>query len=54
MTKTERIIKNVDATMSMEDMPLTRDDKKRLQECLDGEVSFNEAIARLVKKYAHA
>jgi len=54
MTKTERIIRNVDATMRMEDMPLTRDDEKRLQECLEGKVSFNEAIAQLVKKYAHA
>ena len=51
MKRIERIIENVNATMSMENMPLTRDDKKRLKECLEGKTSFDDAVTTLVKKY---
>jgi len=47
----ERIIANVNATMAMEGMPLTDDDKARLRLCLNGEKSFEETVAELVKMY---
>lgn len=53
MSKTERIIENVNATMSMEDMPLQEPDKKRLQECIEGKVDFQVAINVLIRKYMH-
>lgn len=51
MSKVEQIIENVNATMSMENMPLIEADKKRLKECLEGKISFDDAVATLVKKY---
>ncbi|MCD7784047.1 MAG: antitoxin VbhA family protein [Oscillospiraceae bacterium] len=47
----ERIIANVNATMAMEGMPLTDEDKARLRLCLNGEKSFEETVAELVKIY---
>lgn len=51
MSENERIIENVNATMAMEDMPLETEDRRRLEECLEGKVSFEEAINCLLKKY---
>lgn len=53
MIKEDRIIENTNATMSMENMPLLQEDKERIRECLEGKVSFQEAIDKLVKKYTH-
>ncbi len=53
MSKTERIIENVNATMSMEDMPLLESDRKRMQECIEGRVDFQEAINELIRKFMH-
>lgn len=53
MSKEDRIIENTNATMSMENMPLLQEDKERIRECLEGKVSFQEAIDKLVKKYTH-
>jgi hypothetical protein len=49
----ERIIENVNATMSMEDMPLLDSDKERMRECLEGKVDFQDAINVLINKYMH-
>ncbi len=49
----ERIIENVNATMSMEDMPLLDSDKERMRECLEGKVDFQDAINALINKYMH-
>ncbi len=51
MTKNERIIENVNATMSMEGMPLTQEDRDLATSCLEGKIDFGEAIASLVKRY---
>ena len=51
MTSNERIIENVNATMSMEGMPLTQEDRELATRCLEGKIEFGEAIASLVKKY---
>lgn len=53
MNKTKKIIENVNATMSMEDMPLQEEDKVRITECIEGKVSFKEVIEQLVKKHTH-
>lgn len=55
MTKTEQkklqIIKEVDATMRMENMPLTNEDKQRLKDIADGKTTVNEAINKIIKEY---
>ena len=54
MSDTERIIANVNATMAMEGMPLTNDDKMRIRDCLEGRKSFDETIKELVDFYRKA
>lgn len=51
MSKNDRIINNINATMSMEDMTLLKEDKDRLRECLEGKVSYEDAINKLIKQY---
>lgn len=51
MSDLERIIENVNATMSMEDMPLMAVDKERIKKCLEGSISFQDAVEILVAKY---
>lgn len=53
MSKNDRIIKNINATMSMENMALLKEDKERLRECLEGKVSYQDAIDKLIKQYTH-
>ncbi len=52
MTKTDRIIENVNATMAMEDMPLTEDNKRTIRRYLDGAESFEDVLASVIQKYA--
>ena len=54
MNNTERIIANVNATMAMEGMPLTADDKMRIRDCLDGRKSFEATVKELVDFYRKA
>lgn len=51
MTRNEKIVENVDASMNMEGMPLTEEEKQIGLKCLDGEMNFREVIERLVKQY---
>lgn len=51
MTNNERIIENVNATMSMEGMKLTQEDRDLAASCLEGKIDFGEAIADLVRRY---
>ena len=51
MTKTDRIIENVNATMAMEDMPLTEDNKQTIRRYLDGAESFEDVLASVIQKY---
>ncbi|HIW35391.1 MAG TPA: hypothetical protein IAA30_00230 [Candidatus Treponema faecavium] len=51
MTETERIIANTNATMTMEDMPLTSADMQRISDCLVGKKSFNTAVNELIAQY---
>jgi len=47
----EIIIKNIDFTMNMEDMPLTVKDKERLKICLNGKKDINEILQEIIKKH---
>lgn len=51
MTKNEKILENVNATMSMENLPLEQEDKERIMECLEGKQTFKSAIDLLINKY---
>jgi len=51
MTKNEKIVENVNASMSMEGMPLTEEEKKIGLKCLEGELDFRTVIEDLVKQY---
>ncbi len=51
MSESDRIIANVNATMSMEGMPLTELDKARIRDCIDGRKSFDETVRELIEKY---
>jgi len=50
--KAELIIENINFTMTMEDMPLTEEDKSRLRSCLDGNRDINEILRETIKKHA--
>ncbi|MDR1927792.1 MAG: hypothetical protein LBQ33_04040 [Oscillospiraceae bacterium] len=47
----ERLIGEVNGTMSIEGMPLTDEDKERLRVVLRGEVTADEMVRRLVAKH---
>jgi hypothetical protein len=49
--KVENIIKNIDFSMKMEDMPLTEDDKIRLKNCLTGKADINKVLQETIKKH---
>ena len=48
--KAEKIIKEVNATMSLEGMPLDNDDKELIARIVD-EISIDDAIEILNKRY---
>lgn len=52
MTKQERIIENVNASMAMEGMPLTEKDKQRIRDCLGGKTTFQDAVNEIIRKHA--
>jgi len=51
MRTTEQKISIVNATMAMEGMPLTTEDKKRLQDIFEGNITAEETVRDLVAKY---
>lgn len=53
MNNIDRIINNINANMSMEDIPLLEEDKKRLRLCLEGKISYEDAIAEIIKQYTN-
>jgi len=52
MRSTEHKIRAVDATMAMEGMPLTDEDKKRLRDIFDGNATVEDTVEGLVKKHS--
>lgn len=47
----KKIIRNVNANFSIEGMPLTNADKKRMTDCLTGKSTIDETVKRLVEKH---
>jgi hypothetical protein len=52
MRTTEQKIRIVNATMAMEGMPLTDDDKSRLRDIFDGKTSVDKTVQDLIKKHS--
>lgn len=50
----ERILANVNASMTMEGMELTESDKKRITDCLMGTRTYEDTIKELVRAYKKA
>lgn len=50
----ENRIARVNATMAMEDMPLTEDEKNTMRDILQGKISYEEVREQLIKKYTKA
>lgn len=49
MSENNRIIKNINATMSMENIQLLKADKESLKKRLEGKVSYQDAIDKIIK-----
>ena len=47
----ENIIENIDFSMKMEDMPLTKEDKNRLRNCLNGTVDVDKILQEVIEKH---
>jgi hypothetical protein len=47
----ENIVENIDFSMTMEDMPLTNEDKKRLRDCLNGIADVDDILQEVIKKH---
>jgi hypothetical protein len=47
----ETIIKNIDFSMKMEDMPLTEEDKIRLRNCINGKEDIKKVLQETIKKH---
>jgi hypothetical protein len=45
------IIGNIDFSMSMEDMPLTAENKEEMRKCIEGKIDLNKLIAETISKY---
>lgn len=54
MSEAERIVANVNASMAMEGMPLTKDEKNLIKDCIEGRKSFDEEVKKLVEYYKKA
>ncbi|MDR1422596.1 MAG: antitoxin VbhA family protein [Coriobacteriales bacterium] len=52
MRDTEQKIREVNATMAMEGMPLTESDKTRLRNIFEGKTTAEETVRRLIQKHA--
>jgi hypothetical protein len=47
----ENVVKNIDFSMKMEDMPLTDEVKNRLRDCLTGTVDVDKILQDVIKKH---
>lgn len=52
MRDIEQIIKEVDSTMAMEGMPLSKEDKKRMKDIYHGHTTADETIRELIRKHS--
>lgn len=54
MSEIERIVREVDSSMSMEGMALTNEDKTRIAKCLSNPEEFGKTLTALLKKHTVA
>lgn len=54
MTQAEKIIEEVDSSMTMEGLPLTGEDRRRIQRCLEDPSKLKEALRGLIQKHTQA
>jgi hypothetical protein len=47
----ERTIQDINFTMSMENMPLTEQDKQRIRDCLSGKLDIDEVLRQTIAKH---
>lgn len=52
MKDIEKIIEEVNGTMSMEGMPITADDRSRIRLCLRDKKLYNETLKNLIRKHS--
>ena len=52
MKDIERVIKQVNGSMSIEGMPLTSNDKDRIRQCAGDNNKVDKEVAELVKKHS--
>ncbi len=52
MKDLDKLIDEVNGSMSMEGMPLTQTDKERIRHCAGNEKLVEETIAKLIKKHS--
>jgi hypothetical protein len=47
----DNVVKNIDFSMRMENMPLTEEDKIRLTNCINGKADINKVLRETIKKH---
>ena len=52
MRSTDQKIRIVDATMTMEGMPLTDEDRSRLRDIFDGNTTVEQTVQELIRKHS--
>ncbi|MCL1939460.1 MAG: hypothetical protein FWG59_00480 [Betaproteobacteria bacterium] len=50
----EKTIHDINLSMSMENMPLTDQDKNRLRDCLTGKANIHEVLRQTIKRHTRA
>jgi hypothetical protein len=50
----EKTIRDINFSMSMENMPLTEQDKNRLRDCLTGKADIHEVLRQTIKRHTRA
>ena len=51
MSEIQKIVRAVDSSMRMEGLPLSQDDKKRIETCLSDLKSFDAVLKELIGKH---
>lgn len=49
----EKTIRDIDFTMTMENMPLTEQDKQRLRDCMNGKTDIHEVLRQTINRHSH-
>ena len=51
LTSVEQTVSNISASIAMENMPLTNEDKTRIKDFLENRISYKEAYNQILKKH---